>query len=142
MQRVSRTLAMAAFSVLAVLVLPTWAQTQQAAALWVTTYGPYNPSYTVGRFAFANDTLFTVGGPTLYALDAATGDFKWNATVDVTNGIGAITTPVVVEDMALTIMGQVIAWNASTGAYLWASNQPTTPNGEAVSVDLKSRTGS
>jgi outer membrane protein assembly factor BamB len=48
--------------------------------------------------------------------------------------------PVIVEDMALTIMGKVIAWSASTGAYLWASNQPTTPYGEAVSVDLKSRT--
>jgi hypothetical protein len=138
MQRVSRALRMAAFSVLAALVLPASAQTQRAAVSWQTSCG--DDAYNVGGVALANDTLFVVGGPTLYALNASTGGLTWNATADVTSGLGTSTTPVVVEDIALTIMGQVIAWNASTGAYLWTSNQPTTPYGEAVSVDLKSRT--
>jgi outer membrane protein assembly factor BamB len=128
MQPISRTLRVAAFSLLAAL-----AQTQAAPILWQTSWSDGSNSAGV---TLANDTLFLVAGNTLYALDAATGDFKWNATADS----GTNTIPVVVEDMALTIMGQVTAWNASTGAYLWASNQPTTPYGEAVSVDLKSRT--
>jgi hypothetical protein len=128
---------MAAFSVLAALVLPTSAQTSQAVGLWQTSCGD---SYSIGGVALANDTVYVVGGPTLCALDASTGGIKWNATADVTNDLGTSTTPVIAEDIALTIMGQVIAWNASTGAYLWASNQPTTPYGEAVSIDLKSRT--
>jgi outer membrane protein assembly factor BamB len=133
MQPISRTLRVAAFSLLTTLALPTWAQTQAAPILWQTSWSGYSDN--AGGVTLANDTLFLVAGPTLYALDAATGDFKWNATAETGSS-----TPVVVEDMALTIMGQVIAWNASTGAYLWASNQPTTPTGEAVSVDLKSRT--
>jgi hypothetical protein len=133
MQPISRTLRVAAFSLLTALALPTWAQ-PAAPILWQTSWSDnYN---NAGGVTLANDTLFLVAGPTLYALDATTGDFKWNATADV----GTSTVPVIVEDMALTIMGQVIAWNASTGAYLWTSNQPTTPYGEAVSVDLKSRT--
>jgi hypothetical protein len=136
MQRISRTLRVAAFSVLTALVLPTWAQTQTAPILWQTSWSGEN-AFTEG-VTLANDTLFfMVAGPTLYALDAGTGDFKWNASDLMT---GTSTTPVIVEDIALTIMGQVIAWNASTGAYLWTSNQPTTPYGEAVSADLKSRT--
>jgi outer membrane protein assembly factor BamB len=134
MQPISRTLRVAAFSLLTALALPTWAQTQAAPILWQTSWSDgYSNNAGV---TLANDTLFMIAGPTLYALDAATGDFKWNATTDT----GSSTTPVIVEDMALTIMGQVIAWNASTGAYLWASNQPSAPYGEAVSVDLKSRT--
>jgi hypothetical protein len=125
----------AAFSVLTALALPTWAQTQAAPILWQTSWSG-DDSYNAAGVTLVNDTVFLVAGPTLYALDASTGDFKWNATAD----IGTFTIPVIVEDIALTIMGQVIAWNASTGAYLWTSNQPTTPNGEAVSVDLKSRT--
>jgi hypothetical protein len=133
MQPISRTLRVAAFSLLTALALPTWAQ-PAAPILWQTSWSDnYN---NAGGVTLANDTLFMVAGPTLYALDAATGDFKWNATADIATS----TVPVIVEDMALTIMGQVIAWNASTGAYLWTSNQPTTPYGEAVSVDLKSRT--
>jgi outer membrane protein assembly factor BamB len=134
MQPISRTLRVAAFSVLTALALPTWAQTQAAPILWQTSWS--DGSYNAGGVTLANDTLFLVAGSTLYALDASTGDFKWNATADT----GTSTIPVIVEDIALTIMGQVIAWNASTGAYLWTSNQPTTPYGEAVSVDLKSRT--
>jgi outer membrane protein assembly factor BamB len=133
MQPISRTLRVAAFSLLTTLALPTWAQTQAAPILWQTSWSGYSDN--AGGVTLANDTLFLVAGPTLYALDAATGDFKWNATAETGSS-----TPVVVEDMALTIMGQVIAWNASNGAYLWTSNQPTTPTGEAVSVDLKSRT--
>jgi outer membrane protein assembly factor BamB len=133
MQPISRTLRVAAFSLLTALALPTWAQTQAAPILWQTSWSGDSNNAGV---TLANDTLFLVAGPTLYALDATTGDFKWNATA----GTGTSTTPVIVEDMALTIMGQVIAWNASTGAYLWTSDQPMTPNGEAVSVDLKSRT--
>jgi hypothetical protein len=133
MQPISRTLRVAAFSLLTALALHTSAQTQEAPILWQTSWSGYNNNAGV---TLANDTLFVVAGPTLYALDAATGDFKWNATADTATS----STPVVVEDIALTIMGPMIAWNASTGAYLWASNQPTTPYGEAVSVDLKSRT--
>jgi hypothetical protein len=134
MQPISRTLRVAAFSLLTALALPTWAQTQTAPILWQTSWS--GDSDNAGGVTLANDTVFLVAGPTLYALDAATGDFKWNATADT--GTGSI--PVIVEDMALTIMGQVIAWNASSSAYLWTSNQPTTPYGGAVSVDLKSRT--
>jgi outer membrane protein assembly factor BamB len=136
MQRISRTLRVAAFSVLTALALPTWAQTQAAPILWQTSWSGYNNNNNAAGVTLANDTLFLIAGSTLYALDAATGDFKWNATADT----GTNTVPVIVEDIALTIMGPMIAWNASTGAYLWASNQPTTPYGEAVSVDLKSRT--
>jgi hypothetical protein len=122
MQPISRALRMAAFTFLALLILPTSAQTQQAAAFWEATCVPYNPSggreysYTAGGFAFPNDTLFMVRGPTLCAFDASTGDFKWHTTADVTNGLGTGTTPVIAKDMALTIMGQVIAWNASSSA--------------------------
>jgi outer membrane protein assembly factor BamB len=134
MQPIARTLRVAAFSLLTALVLPTSAQTQAAPILWQTSWS--DNSNNDGGVTLANDTLFLIAGNMLYALDAATGDFKWNATADTATS----TIPVIVEDMALTIMGPVIAWNASTGAYLWASNQPSTPYGEAVSVDLKSRT--
>jgi hypothetical protein len=138
MQRISRALRLAAaVSVLTALALPASAQTQAAPVLWQTSWSGYNNNNSAG-ITLANNTLFVVGGPTLYALDAATGDFRWNVTVN-NPGTGS-TVVFVIENIALTIIGQVIAWNASTGAYLWTAEQPTFPSGTSVSVDLKSRT--
>jgi outer membrane protein assembly factor BamB len=73
----------------------------------------------------------------LYALNATTGNVTWNATG---SDYAQITTPVVVDGIVIVITTQTTAWNATTGAYLWTSNQPTSPTGTAVSVDLKTRT--
>jgi outer membrane protein assembly factor BamB len=122
------------FSVLIMLALPALAQ-PGATVLWNVSLvnNPFGPEYQ--GVTLVNDTLFYFASPTLYALDAATGGFRWI----VTGTYGAYSAPVVVDGIVLTVMSQVTAWNASTGANLWTSNQPTEGEG-SVSIDLNSRT--
>jgi outer membrane protein assembly factor BamB len=123
--------------VLSILMAAASAQ-PQAALVW---QNPFAPEY--GNFespwgaALSNGTLFALAGPTLYALNATTGNVTWNATGSV---YAQSSTPVVVDGIALVMMTRMTAWNATTGAYLWTSNQPSAPTGTAVSVDLKTRT--
>jgi outer membrane protein assembly factor BamB len=143
-QRIPRTLWLTiVVGVLATLILPTAAQ-PQAAILWQTALG--NDDSTAG-VTLADGTLFMLQASTLYAFDAATGVLKWNVTdspgdrkAKDSDGDGLLSTPVVADGIVLAIMDQVTAWNATSGAYLWTSNQPTLPYGEAVSVDLNTRT--
>jgi hypothetical protein len=126
------------FTLLSSLVLSTLMATAaaqpQAAMLWQTQF---SPNYGTGGAALSNGTLFTLAGPTLYALNATTGNVTWNATG---SDYAQFATPVVVDGIVIVITTQTTAWNATTGAYLWTSNQPTAPTGTAVSVDLKTRT--
>jgi outer membrane protein assembly factor BamB len=106
----------------------------QAAMLWQTQF---SPNYGTGGATLSNGTLFTLAGATLYAMNATTGNVTWNATG---SDYGQFATPVVVDGIVIVITTQTTAWNATTGAYLWTSNQPTSPTGTSVSVDLKTRT--
>jgi outer membrane protein assembly factor BamB len=143
-QRIPHTLWLTiVIGVLAALIFPTAAQ-PQAAILWQTALG--NDDSTAG-VTLADGTLFMLQASTLYAFDAATGILKWNVTdspggrkAKDSDGDGLLSTPVVADGIVLAIMDQVTAWNATNGAYLWTSNQPTLPYGEAVSVDLNTRT--
>jgi outer membrane protein assembly factor BamB len=126
------------FTLLSSLVLSTLMATvaaqPQATMLWQTEF---SPDYATWGVTLSNGTLFTVAGATLYALNSTTGNVTWNATG---SDYAQSTTPVVVDGIVIIITTQTTAWNATTGAYLWTSNQPTPPTGTAVSVDLKTRT--
>jgi outer membrane protein assembly factor BamB len=126
------------FTLLSSLVLLTLMATAsaqpQAAMVW---QNQFSSDDNTGGAILSNGTLFSVAGPTLYALNATTGNVTWNATG---SDYGQSTIPVVVDGIVIIITTQTTAWNATTGAYLWTSNQPTPPTGTAVSVDLKTRT--
>jgi outer membrane protein assembly factor BamB len=130
------------FTLLSALVLSTLMATAaaqpQAALVWQTQFAPNSVCpYGTGGMTLSNGTLFTVAGPTLYALNATTGNVTWNATG---SDYAQSTIPVVVDGIVIIMTTQTTAWNATTGAYLWTSNQPTPPSGTSVSVDLKTRT--
>jgi outer membrane protein assembly factor BamB len=126
------------FTLLSSLVLSTLMATAsaqpQAAMVWQTQL---SSDYGTVGVTLSNGTLFTVAGSTLYALNATNGNVIWNATG---SDYAQFATPVVVDGIVIVITTQTTAWNATTGAYLWTSNQPTPPTGIAVSVDLETRT--
>jgi outer membrane protein assembly factor BamB len=129
----SRALWLATASVVAVLVLPAMAQ-PQAVVVWQDMLN----GYSSGGVTVSGGSVFVSAGPTVYAVDAGTGIFRWNASVS--GSPQYLTTPVVAEGVVVAITNQVTAWNATTGSYLWTSNQPTAASGPSVSIDLQTRT--
>jgi outer membrane protein assembly factor BamB len=119
--------------VVAVLVLPAMAQ-PQAVVVWQDMLN----GYSSGGVTVSGGSVYVSAGPTVYAVDAGTGIIRWNASVS--GSPQYLTTPVVADGVVVAITNQVTAWNATTGSYLWTSNQPTAASGPSVSVDLQTRT--